>query len=59
MRGMFVYLGHQATQNSIPSVGGILKTKMHFSFPIETICTRRMSSIALKRYLYLAPLILI
>ena len=56
---MFVYLGYEALKNSIPSVGGILKTKMHFHSPIETICTRRMSSIALKRYQYLALLILI
>ena len=34
---VFVYLGHQATKNSILSVGGIRKTKMHFHFPIEKI----------------------
>ena len=56
---MFVYLGYEALKNSIPSVGGILKTKIHFCVPIEKICTRHMSSIALKRNLYLALLNLI
>jgi len=35
MGRMLVYSGHQATQDAIPLVGGILKTKMHFRFPIK------------------------